>query len=83
MVIPAEEINPLLELIKIIENVKNKEKNATIKNNGSAPCWLGSVKYMIEIQANHKNNVIRKVGRKFFLSFTSFFLSIIFRLIAI
>jgi hypothetical protein len=37
MVKPVAVINPLLELIKIIENVKNREKNATRKNNGSAP----------------------------------------------
>jgi hypothetical protein len=41
---PIAVINPLLELIKIIENVKNREKNATKKNIGSAPCCCGSVK---------------------------------------
>jgi len=44
MTIPIALINPLLELIKIIENVKNSEKNATKKNNGSAPRSCGSVK---------------------------------------
>jgi hypothetical protein len=80
MVIPVAVINPLLELIKIIENVKKSEKKATRKNKGSAPrCW-GSVKYTMDAQAVHKKIVIRKVGRKFLRSFTSFFLLIIFRL---
>ena len=44
MVTPVALINPLLELIKIIENVKNSEKNTTKKNNGSAPRCCGLVK---------------------------------------
>jgi hypothetical protein len=69
-----EAINPRLELIRMIDKVKNSAKNTARKKSGNAPLSYGSTKYTIPKAPSQRRNVMIKVGRKFFRSLTSFFL---------
>jgi len=69
-----ERIVPLLVLAKMIEKVKIKDRKTKNKKRGTRPKELGSVKYTREAVSNHRNEVARRVGKKFLRSLVSFFL---------
>jgi len=69
---PREYTAPRSEFARRIEKVKRRTENTRTKNRGMAPEEEGSTKYTRAQVRIHKSTVIKRVGRKFFLSFTSF-----------
>ena len=80
MIIPDDVMKPRLELINIIEEVKNSAKKTTKKKINIAPVSNGSMKYIIPAAPSQRRSVIINVNKKFLRSFTSFFRSMIFLL---
>ena len=74
MVNPIAERTPLRVFAKIKEKVKRKEKKRRKKKRGKAPKESGSTKYITEATPIQRKIVTIRVGKKFFLSLTSFFL---------
>ncbi len=72
IVAARDRVSPRLVLASRNERVKRREKNTKIKKPGIAPKAKGSTKYMRPARRLQSKIIIRRVGRKFFLSFTSF-----------
>ncbi|OGM36025.1 hypothetical protein A3A76_04840 [Candidatus Woesebacteria bacterium RIFCSPLOWO2_01_FULL_39_23] len=71
---PSEVSAPLLVLAKTIEKVRVTVIKNTDRNKGIDPLPKGSMNQNMKNRRVQKINVITRRGKKFFLSFTCFFL---------
>lgn len=72
--------NPFFELLKIKENIKNKNNNRITKKINIKIEDLGSTKYTIETRVKNNIKVMINDGRKLFLFKICFFLISLFML---